>query len=107
MRERRNQSFPGLFRVADLDEPQSLRVQKAGTDVTTDHAGCLSITEFLHRHDCTPQDVIRAADGGAEAGPALCTRGCTVRVKGTCIHGCPSLVLTLMMYDYRWNDPVG
>jgi hypothetical protein len=75
--------------------------------VTTDHASCLSIAEFLHRHDCTPQDVIRAANGGTEPGPALCPRGCITDLTETCIHGCPSLLLTLMMHDYRGNDPVG
>jgi hypothetical protein len=75
--------------------------------VTGNHAGCLSITEFLHSHDWTPQDVIRAANGGTEPGPALCTRGCTASLEETCIHGCPSFLLTLMMYDYRWSDPVG
>jgi hypothetical protein len=78
-----------------------------GEDMATRRPGCLTITEFLHRHDGTPQEVIKAADGGTEPGPALCMRGCSVRLKETCIHGCPSLLLTLMMYDYRWNDPVG
>ena len=73
--------------------------------MTTDRPVCLSITEFLRRYGRTPPHVIRAADGGTEPGPALCTHGCNVRLKETCAHGCPSLLLTLMTYDYRCTDP--
>jgi hypothetical protein len=78
-----------------------------GEDMAPDRPGCLSITEFLHHHDCTPLELIKSADGGTEPAPAFCTHGCTVRLEETCTHGCPSLLLTLMMYDYQCSDPVG
>jgi hypothetical protein len=74
--------------------------------MTTRRADCLSITDFLRRYDSTLQDVIKAADGGTEPGPALCRHGCNVHLRETCSHGCPSVLLTLMTYDYQCGDPL-
>ena len=36
--------------------------------------------------------------------PALCRAGCLVELEGSCEHGCPSILKTLMIYGYQWTE---
>jgi hypothetical protein len=64
----------------------------------------LSLTEFFRRHGASPLRIVEMTHHGEEPGPALCTRSCVVDLDGICPHGCPSVLLTLMQYGYKWEE---
>jgi len=66
----------------------------------------LSLKDFFVQHGCTPLQIAELTSCGDMPGPALCQRVCTVELDGVCQHGCPSVLLMLMEYDYEWGDIV-
>jgi len=64
----------------------------------------LSLREFFVQRRCTPLQIVKLTSCGYKPGPALCERACTVELDGVCQHGCPSVLLMLMQYDYEWED---
>jgi hypothetical protein len=67
----------------------------------------LSLPEFFDSFGGTPLDIVTMTDCGVRPGPALCSRRCNVDLDGLCPHCCPSVLLTLMQYGYKWDDIVG
>ncbi len=69
--------------------------------LTDEPPNCLSLGEYFDRRRLTPLEVAEAASYGDRPGPALCSQGCIVDLHDRCTHGCPSVLLTLIEYDYR------
>jgi hypothetical protein len=67
-------------------------------------ATLLSIGEYLGSFGCTFKMIIDMTDCGAKPGPALCSQGCRVGLRDRCWHGYPSLLLTLLQYDNKWDE---
>jgi len=64
----------------------------------------LCICEYLGSFGGTIREIVEMTDHGARPGPALCSQGCQVSLHDKCRHGCPSLLLTLVQYDYKWEE---
>ena len=64
----------------------------------------LCVSEYLNRVGTTLREIVQMTDHGTKPGPALCSHGCQVATHESCRHGCPSLMLTLVQYDYKWEE---
>lgn len=74
---------------------------RSDANMAVEKSSRLCLTEFFDRHTSTPLGVVEATCLGEKPGPALCSHDCSVDLHGKCPHGCPSVLLTMMEYDYR------
>ena len=65
-----------------------------------------SLSEFFELFGSTPMNIIETTFCGERPGPALCSYKCTIDINDLCPHGCPSVLLTLIQYNYNWGDIV-
>jgi hypothetical protein len=64
----------------------------------------LSLKDYFDHLGIRPIDVIEVTSCGENPGPALCSYGCKVGIAEVCPHGCPSVLLTVMLYSYEWDE---
>jgi len=64
----------------------------------------ISIEEVLRREGRSLLQIAKGTICGGAAAPALCRAGCLVELEGSCEHGCPSILKTLMIYGYEWTE---
>jgi hypothetical protein len=78
--------------------------QKKRGDVNRRNQYRISIAELLRKEQRTLLEIARGTICRGDLAPALCMYACRVEMEGTCEHGCPSVLKTLMIRGLGWKE---
>ena len=65
---------------------------------------CLSFDGFVERTGRSLKSVAQESMTPGACVPTLCEHGCVVEILRRCAHGCPSIVVELMLAGHKWDE---
>ncbi len=65
---------------------------------------CLSFDGFVKRTGRSLKSVAQESMMPGARVPTLCEHGCKVEILKRCAHGCPSIVIELMLAGHKWDE---
>jgi hypothetical protein len=65
---------------------------------------CLSFDGFVQRTGRSLKTVAQESMTPGARVPTLCEHGCKVEMLERCAHGCPSIVVELMLAGHKWDE---
>jgi len=65
---------------------------------------CLSFDGFVERTGRSLRSVAQESMTAGALVPTLCEHGCKVEMLRRCAHGCPSIVVELMLAGHKWDE---